>query len=238
MALEVTPCRLCGDNQPLQNSHVLPEFAYKPIYDENHKGVVFDPLDPGRARKFQKGFSEPMLCRNCEQSLNDEYERGFKEFWFDDKPLAPLETQDSSMLQIPEAARFKLFHHSVLLRADLATRSGFSNVQLGDKHRRRIKEMIRSTDAGESHEYPIVCTAIRNPEGGGIWWDFVSSPHKGKLWGHRFYLFTFGGCAWMYFVRSHRSERIESIAIQPNGSMPVQKVEWPLFRALAARAKL
>lgn len=39
-------------------------------------------------RKFlQKGLREPLLCEGCEQFLNDNYEKPFKRYWFDQKPL-------------------------------------------------------------------------------------------------------------------------------------------------------
>ena len=30
-------CRLCKNDEPLQNSHVIPEFLYGPSYDEKHR---------------------------------------------------------------------------------------------------------------------------------------------------------------------------------------------------------
>ncbi len=52
-------CRLCKNDKPLQNSHVIPEFLYGPSYDAKHRiGVVRVGL-PGR-RLRQKGIREPL----------------------------------------------------------------------------------------------------------------------------------------------------------------------------------
>ena len=72
--------------------------------------------------------------------------------------------------------------------------------------------MVRDGDPGGEHEYPIVCMAISQPDDRSIWWKLVASPNPGRLYGMRFYQFTFGGCGWMYFVGSHRDRRIEEIS--------------------------
>lgn len=231
-------CRLCGGCGPLQNSHILPEFVYTPIYDANHKGYMLDPLDPEQSRKFQKGLRERMLCHGCEQFLNDEYEKPFKKLWFDQKVLSPLETSDFGMLQCGEYARFKLFHMSVLLRAELATLSAFREARVGPGHRERLVEMVRLGDPGLVSEYPVVCFAIERPGDRRIWWDLVSSPNPGRVDGMRFYEFTFGGCSWMYFVASHRVKWIEDIALRADGALPARKKPLATVRRFAPYAKL
>ena len=232
-------CKLCGEVDQLQRSHVVPEFAYDPIYDENHKIIAFDPLKPDESWKIQKGLREPMLCRKCEQFLNDNYEKWFKEYWFDERPLAALETKDQEILSVPDANRFKLFHLSVLLRADLAAHGQWSEVNLGGGHRAKLVDMVRSQDPGEPHEYPIMCCAVRrSPEDPSIWWDVVAPPNPGRLYGMRFYQFTFGGCGWMYFVSSHRQRSIEHVALRPDGMLPVIKREWAAVRRYAPHAQL
>lgn len=234
------PCKLCGAHAPLQNSHILPEFVYAPIYDEKHKGYLLDPMAPDRenSRKFQKGLREKMLCRDCEQFLNDAYEKPFKELWFDRRVLEPLETADHGFLQCGDYARFKLFHLSLLLRAELATRGEFREVHVGDRHRARLLEMVQNQDAGAPDEYPIVCPAIEQPGDRRIWWDLVSSPNPGRLYGLRFYQFTFGGCGWLYFVGSHREPQIELIALRADGTLPVVKQPWSAVKRFAPHAKL
>ncbi len=230
---------MCGAFAELQNSHILPEFVYSPIYDDKHKGYLLDPmeLDAERTRKFQQGLREKMLCFACEQFLNDAYEKPFKELWFDRRILGPLETSDHKLLQCGDYAKFKLFHLSVLLRAELATRPEFREVALGGRHRARLLEMVLNQDAGASHEYPIVCPAISQPDDGRIWWALVSSPNPGRLFGMRFYQFTFGGCGWLYFVGSHRVPMIESMALRADGTLPVVKRPWSAVKRFAPSAR-
>ncbi len=234
-------CGLCGETAELQASHVVPEFAYAPIYDAKHKIYAIDPLRPERQRKIQKGLREPLLCRSCEQFLNDKYEKWFKEMWLDDpRPLQPLEVRDRAILKIVDPARFKLFHLSVLLRADLAKKGQWSEVDVGPKHRTRLKEMVLGQDPGESHEFPVVCVPIRfSPENPRLFWDFVGPPNPGRIEGVRFYEVPFAACGWVYIVSSHSTPLIGEVAMHADGTLPVIKTHWQGFRRwLEGRAAL
>jgi hypothetical protein len=61
-------CRLCGKPSPLQRSHIIPEFLYRPLYDEKHRISVVK-VGSDRIGYLQKGFTEALLCFGCEQKL-------------------------------------------------------------------------------------------------------------------------------------------------------------------------
>lgn len=218
-------CALCQGSEPLQRSHILPEFVYRPLYDDKHTAYRFHPHTPDRSAKLQKGIWEKLLCRDCEQLLNDRYERPFKSFWFDELALAPLETRRAAVLRGIDYPSFKLFHLANLFRAAATSRGEFAEVRLVEKHEQAIRQMLLEGDPGPDHLYPIVCSAIRNVDG-GVWHDLVASPDALKLHGHRGYLFTFGGCGWLYIVSSHRSKMIEELCLKEDGTMPVAKKPW------------
>jgi len=64
-------CKLCqNDNVLLMESHIIPEFAYKPVYDKHHRFIDFSE-DPRTGVKFaQKGIRENLLCGSCEVLLS------------------------------------------------------------------------------------------------------------------------------------------------------------------------
>ena len=68
-------CALCLGEAPLRNSHVIPEFLYRSLYDEKHRlhQVSADPAQPNIY--LQKGLREPLLCELCEQrfSVSERY---------------------------------------------------------------------------------------------------------------------------------------------------------------------
>ena len=78
--MDVGKCKLCGrDNVTLRFSHIIPEFAYKPVYDANHRFIDFTE-DPKSGAKFvQKGVREYLLCGDCEVLLS-RYENDLSDF--------------------------------------------------------------------------------------------------------------------------------------------------------------
>ncbi len=123
-------CKLCDEQQTLCDSHIIPEFCYRALYDERHKAVLVKN-EPARESKLQKGFRERLLCPDCEAFLNESYEKYFKEIWFD-LGKCPS-TTDERVIRVDglDYRRFKLFHLSVLWRASISTREEFSAVSLG-----------------------------------------------------------------------------------------------------------
>jgi len=63
-------CRLCLHESELRNSHIIPEFVYKPIYDEKHRFDVIARAKEIRNDEKQKGLREHLLCQSCETKLS------------------------------------------------------------------------------------------------------------------------------------------------------------------------
>ena len=223
-------CRLCLRGAELHRSHILPEFLYRQVYDRKHTAVAFKPFDPARSWKIQKGLHERLLCRGCEQMLNDRYEKPFHSFWIKANPLAPLEHQRELVLQVPYR-EFKLFHLSLLFRADASSLPQFGQVSLGKTHRERIRNMVLNGDAGRAEDYPVGCSAIQHPNGRGLWPDsLIGPPEKCRVYDHHAYMFSFGRCAWLYFVTSHKRRVTADACLRDDGTLHVLRLPWPGFR--------
>ena len=65
------PCALCNRELPLRNSHIVPEFLYKTLYDSKHRFHQISTTPEKRNEFLQKGLREPLLCDSCEQRLSD-----------------------------------------------------------------------------------------------------------------------------------------------------------------------
>src|SRR5260370_7745169 len=59
---------LCGVSAGVRSSTILPEFLYRPLYDEKHRFFVLTAGDDGQ-RYMQRGLTEKLLCDRCEQQL-------------------------------------------------------------------------------------------------------------------------------------------------------------------------
>jgi len=193
-------CPLCDKDEPLQNSHVIPEFLYGPAYDEKHRvGVVKAGL-PGM-RFLQKGIREPLLCRQCEQLLNTRYEHPVSKAW---AAYFPDEVPgDSYLLEGIDYRVFKLFHLSILWRASIARGPEWSAVSLGARHDQRLREAIREGRAPDRSSYPILATLFVGPKTRRPSFGWLMPPCANRLGPSRVYTLLYGGCAWHTVVANH-----------------------------------
>ena len=148
--------------------------------------------------------------------------------------LKSLETARAAVLKSVPYKAAKLFHLSLLWRADVSSLPQFSGVRLGDRHRERLRLMLLSDDEGSQRDYQVVCSPIEAPDGKGLWGDsIIAPPDKVKVDGHHAYMFTFGACAWLYFVTSHRYKLSDEACLKGNGDMPAARWPWQGFRKYA-----
>jgi hypothetical protein len=128
-------CRLCEkDNVDLLESHIIPEFLYKSIYDTKHRYIDFTE-DPRTGVRFaQKGVRENILCSNCEVLLS-KYENCLSDF------LIELNTNSNSLVIVlfPEFKYVKKIKYteikiallSILFRMAVSKLSQFDGYTLG-----------------------------------------------------------------------------------------------------------
>ncbi|MGH7655204.1 MAG: hypothetical protein ACREN6_11130 [Gemmatimonadaceae bacterium] len=131
-----TLCRLCGEPAILRDSHIVPEFVYRPSYDATHTAVVLD-LQADEKAKLQKGFRERMLCDACE-GLFSKWEGYFARIWFDrTKGIRPRLIAADELITVGgiDYAQFKLFHMSIVWRLGVSTRREFDTVRLGTREK-------------------------------------------------------------------------------------------------------
>lgn len=229
-------CALCEKPEDLRKSHIIPEFVYAPLYDGHHRTIGIHGRGRLRRQIVKKGLREPLLCDSCEQFLNDNYEKPFKEYWFDKKPLPPYLPPHGVVLTGIDYTSFKLFHLSVLFRCGVATLPTFSDVQLGP-HENRLRDLIRNKNPGQTDEYPILAVAIIDKDNTPVW-RIISKPYRTKHDGHNAYGILFGGCAWFYVVSSHCSHDIMEVSLKPNGALHLIPERWESFDVLQEASHL
>lgn len=192
-------CKLCCENRYLCKSHVIPEFFYRPMYDEKHRFLKMSTVPEERTIFQQQGVYERMLCKDCEQHINH-FEKHAKKVFFD--LMEHRETDNPNEIEIVnlDYSRFKLFQLSVLWRAGVATDPTFSAVKLG-QHEERIRDRILQQKPGEPHEYGCIMFGLRTEEQGVF--NAMLKPERGRIEGHICYRFVFGSCGWVFLVSRH-----------------------------------
>ncbi len=194
-----TRCKLCGENRTLCRSHIIPEFFFRPLYDEKHRLLRMSTVPDEATIYRQQGIYERMLCTDCEQRIND-FEKHAKRLFFDD--MEHLDTGNPNEIKIVNLnySRLKLFQLSVLWRASVATDPTFSQVRLGD-HEDRIRSMLLQRNPGEPHEYGCIMFGLYTEEQGVF--NALLPPERGRIEGHFCYRFVFGSCGWVFLVSRH-----------------------------------
>jgi len=128
-------CRLCGkDNADLLESHIIPEFLYKSIYDAKHRFIDFTE-DPKTGVRFaQKGVRENLLCSNCELLLS-KYEKCLSDFFFElntnsNNSIISLSSEFRYVKKI-KYTEIKVALLSILFRMAVSKLSQFDGYSLG-----------------------------------------------------------------------------------------------------------
>lgn len=214
----VGKCALCLQTKPLCDSHIIPEFCYKPTYDPIHRAKLLPSLDC-RELLIQKGIHDHLLCENCERLIND-HEKYFKALWFDSPTLPSTVTPPSPItVSTFDYAHFKLFHLSVLWRAGATSASFFSAVSLGP-YAEKLRQQLLTSDPGSEDVYPIFGIVIAYPDK-TICYELVGGPYKSRLDHYTVYYMCYAACEWTFIVTDHgfRKSEFKDLTLKKNSPL-------------------
>lgn len=84
---KIGECKLCGEERPLQNSHIIPSFVFRWL--KKTGGPMRLTTEPNR--RVQDGLKEYWLCANCEQRF------GKREKLFAENLFSQIEPKPNSL---------------------------------------------------------------------------------------------------------------------------------------------
>lgn len=218
-------CQLCLKDLELRNSHIVPEFLHKKLY--NNKGHLAAINGKGNKgyKPLQQGLREYLFCDDCEQHFNKYCEKPFETQWINANPLPdPWNVFEPYWISVNYSS-FKLFHLSVLFRASVSSLANFAEVSLGSHHQDRLREMILDRDPGKFWQYPIFGMAVIHHKTKEIIRS-ITMAYRTRYKEHTCYSIIYGGVQWSISVSSHRNHDFEHCALQEDGCMPFQAVHW------------
>ncbi|MDD5557884.1 MAG: hypothetical protein PHN82_11670 [bacterium] len=133
-------------------------------------------------------------------------------------------------LEVSSSGRFVYLHHlnyqkirifylSVLWRMSIASGDFFQDVDLGP-HEDKIRNMLLKEEPGAPEQYGFLCVApLFDDNSLGDW---IVQPHCTRLEQHKVYRALFGGLLYLYFVSSHKVNKIiKERFIQKNGDWSI-----------------
>ena len=101
-------CALCREKKKLCNSHIIPEFLFKPLYDGKHQIHIISTDSDMKPKKGQKGTREKLLCGDCEGLLS-KYEKYAREVMYGGREIGFQETEKKALAFYVDYKIFKLF---------------------------------------------------------------------------------------------------------------------------------
>jgi hypothetical protein len=159
--MTITECRLCRKEPANIQSHVLPEFLYKEVYDKKHRAlkITSEPIDGEIV--IQKGERDPLLGSNCER-LFSKWET-FAASIIRNIHNQPIQKSGNYKIIAPiDYDKFKLFQLSILWRMSVSQIQMFNNVNIGTDIEEKLRIMLLSSNPGESYEFGCIILLVKN----------------------------------------------------------------------------
>jgi hypothetical protein len=223
--LGIMACKLCLQNKPLSDSHILPEFVYRPTYDRDHTAVLVD-LQAMRRGTRQRGFTERLLCADCEQHIG-RWESYFASVWLHPNRSVRPKQLIGDLVQIPglDYWKFKLFHLSLVWRAGVSSRREFDTVRLGP-HTEKLRKHLLNDDPGSPFDYSFFGVAQRDGSNNGFQDQILRAFEAARVNGHWVYSAIFGGVVWYYYVSSHSLGQLVPVDFDQTGVLTLGIENW------------
>jgi hypothetical protein len=196
-------CALCLQAKKLCNSHIIPEFMYKPFYDLQHKFQAVHS-QANKITFHQSGAKEYLLCRDCEERLN-KYEtyvsRAMRKLHVDFDALRVGDLLHFDM----EYKRGKLFYLSVLWRMSVATTPFFKDFSLPG-HNEILRNLILNEDPGVVESFG--CSASIPLINGKFRQEWHLNPQTAKLGGDDVCCVVIGGICYIFYLSFNHNPKV------------------------------
>ena len=225
-------CALCKKDRELANSHVIPEFLFKLLYDEKHRAHSLTTSVRSSAPFIQKGLREKLLCRECENRLSCYEKYAAEEVFHKGLKEIPSECIDNIwIVKGIDYKLFRLFHLSILWRASVSNADMFSQVNLGP-HEEPFRCILMYETPGKPLAYPFMAIALCSDV--HLVRDYIESPDHLRIEGHHLYRFSFGGFCWLYFVSAHELPQfLKASFLSEEGEMKIYSQQLGGIRYMA-----
>ncbi len=200
MEIATTKCKLCFEERDLENSHIISEFWYKPLYDEKHRFHVLSTAPEDKNVFEQKGIREKLLCHDCEQYFS-RLEDYVRKVFYGGVGVWIKNDRNKILINGIDYTKFKLFQLSLLWRASVSSHKLFSEVSLGP-HEEKLRRMLVSKNPGEYYDYGCILIGLLM-DGSKLMHEMVMQPEPIRIKDFRWFRFVLGGCIWLFIVSSH-----------------------------------
>lgn len=175
-------CQLCLKEARLRKSHIYPKHFYKSnnLWGKGTKQVFRLSANSRKSKAIKdinfNGHKERLLCGNCEQLLNNNYESYYSEIFSTKNPIPKkYKIIDECVLDQNgfkfrsftnvDYSKIKLYVLSILWRCSVSLE--FSRAcKMKKEQQERLRQMVLKRDAGQPKEFPILFFTQDEPQKG------------------------------------------------------------------------
>lgn len=216
-------CALCKKPKELRNSHIVPEFLYKPLYNPQHQIYRLSTSERPKRSFEQKGLREPLLCGDCERQFSL-YETYAKTVLYDDAEKDEHTNSPNAFEFRVDYWKFKLFELSILWRVGVSSLPEFKNARLG-RHETVLRQMLLEERPGDSHEYGCILTwpiSHRN-----MMDELIHSMGTVKIKGIQCCGLIMAGMCWLFLLSKNGvDEELKSLFLQSDGALRIRRGDF------------
>lgn len=182
-------CNLCKiDVETLVKSHIFPNKLCKLALDDSDIGLRFIHSKDKFYKKAPSGGYSEIVCNECENIFGPYDNHAIHFFKKLEKLINKNSTETSKISCIVPNKDFnfhllKMFFMSLLWRTNISEHKICDYVIIGDKHEKRLANLIQNNDDGELYEYTIHLIYYPKSQ------KFIGSPLKRRIEQVNFYSF-------------------------------------------------
>ena len=203
-------CQLCKEDKTLiKNSHIIPNFLYKGLFDAKHRLVSINLNDFTNATYHQTGYKDKdILCERCENEILGKLERYAANTIFGDHSKIDIEKFAGDAIHVPyirfknlEYTSTKLFLLSILWKSHISKNPFFNQIDLGIKYAEKIRRMIFENDAGPEDALEVIL--VRPETNGTRPTKSMVAPRRIKQDGNTAYVFHINEIMYHFNISSY-----------------------------------
>ena len=221
----IDDCKLCLKTAKLQESHIVPKFFLRASGLLGSRFSIHCRTNPAVSEHFkQDGIKEYLLCQSCEQQLQKWESYARHQFYGPSNPFKKVR-EPGFVWSGLDYSKMKLFTTSILWRMSVSAHNFYGHVQLGDKHEKRIREMLLTSNPREPWRYGVGLSYLNY---GTIPFPQVfSQPERYEYLRRTGYRFILAGFAIFADVASHAPVHKDQLAIslQANGNWSIPALQ-------------
>lgn len=224
-------CKLCLQEKPLlKQSHIVPNFIYKELRDEDNSFIQANLKDLYGKKTFTGFFESNILCKDCDNILLGKLENYGCTILYGGKIKGVNIVNEINQNNIEwtrgigvDYKRFKLFLLSILWRWSISSGDFFSFVDLG-KHEEIIRKMLLAGDPGDELDYPCAITSYRAHK--DLPFQIISQPLKHRNNGGICYSILMNGFLWTFHIsKALIPDYISEMAINKKNELKIVHIK-------------